>query len=266
LFNMSIHTLPDDCLSLAISFTSPLDACRSSAACTGFREAADSDATWEKFLPSDYKEIISRTDRPVAFSSKKELFLELSSAPLIIDGGTKSFMIDKKTGKKCYMLSPKELSISWSCVPQCWCWKPLLNSRFPIGVELIVVSWLQIKGRINTTLLSPNTAYGVYLVFQLSHRTFGFEHLPAEAEIQAGDDFHSQRSIPLGKNGSKGKGDAAEAAPSQQCLRDDGWTEVEMGEFYTNTKEMEVTMEFRETKGMQLKGGLILEGIEIRPK
>lgn len=51
------------------------------------------------------------------------------------------------------------------------------------------------------------------------------------------------------------------------CLRDDGWMEVELGEFYNNEGEDgEVEMNFMETKGRHYKRGLFVQGIEIRPK
>ncbi|KAK4427628.1 F-box protein PP2-B15 [Sesamum alatum] len=231
-----LEALPEDCLSGVISFTSPRDACRASLAAGIFRHAADSDLAWEKFLPADYRRIISKSVAPVEFSSMKELFGKLSSTPLLIDGGKKTFSIEKYTNKICYMLSARELSITWSTNPLSWCWKPLHQSRFPEAVELIMVCWLEIRGKINTKMLSPNTTYGAYLVIQLGNRAFGLGAMPLEGE---------ERVI---------------------RARDDGWLEVELGEFYNDGSEKEVIMEFKEVKGEQLKGGLVVEGIELRPK
>lgn len=85
----TLEALPMECLSHVLSFTSPLDACRSSLAAGIFRIAAVSDHVWDKFLPSDYREIISCSVFPVEFSSKKELFQKLSSTPILIEGGKK---------------------------------------------------------------------------------------------------------------------------------------------------------------------------------
>lgn len=84
-----MEALPEECLSLVFSLTSPADACRSAAASSAFRVAADSDLVWETFLPPDYRDIISTSVSPVEFSNKKDLFRQLSSAPLLIDGGKK---------------------------------------------------------------------------------------------------------------------------------------------------------------------------------
>jgi len=47
--------------------------------------------------------------------------------------------------------------------------------------------------------------------------------------------------------------------------REDGWMEIKVGEFFSGEKEEEVTMSLMEVS-YPLKGGLIVEGIEVRPK
>ncbi|KAF8012123.1 hypothetical protein BT93_I0297 [Corymbia citriodora subsp. variegata] len=59
----------------------------------------------------------------------------------------------------------------------------------------------------------------------------------------------------------------AEGNGNRPKERRDGWLEIELGEFWTKDGEDgEVEMSVLETKGGNWKGGLILEGIEIRPK
>lgn len=49
--------------------------------------------------------------------------------------------------------------------------------------------------------------------------------------------------------------------------RQDGWLEVELGEFYNEKgQEGELDMSVMEVKGGNWKAGLIIQGIEIRPK
>lgn len=85
---MKLDLLPEDCIVQILSFTSPHDACRLSLVSTMVRDAALSNLLWEKFLPSDYLEIIARLVLPIVFASKKELFIQLFK-PLLIDGGSK---------------------------------------------------------------------------------------------------------------------------------------------------------------------------------
>ena len=83
-FNM----LPEDCVSKICSLTSPQDACRLSLVSRAFRSAAESDIVWDKFLPSDYFDVLARTLIPLNFSSKKELFNILCNS-ILLDGGEK---------------------------------------------------------------------------------------------------------------------------------------------------------------------------------
>ncbi|KAM7481712.1 hypothetical protein LguiB_006295 [Lonicera macranthoides] len=273
---MKFDLLPQDCVSYILSCTSPRDACRSSTVSSEVRDAADSNLMWEKFLPSDYPEIISRLVSPVEFKSKKELFLKLST-PLLIDGGKKIFSIDKSTSKKCYMLSARELCIPWATNSLYWCWKSLLESRFVEVAELIMVCWLEIQGTINTKMLSPNTTYGAYLIVKFPDRAFGLETLPSEVFVEVGG-HRSQGTIYLRCNGgiktelgrdsvdTLGSRDIGGSVERVIEKREDGWLEIELGDFYNDGSEREVKMSLREVKGQHLKGGIVVEGIELRPK
>ncbi|KAL7203663.1 hypothetical protein ACSBR2_016847 [Camellia fascicularis] len=59
--------LLEDCISTILSNTSPLDACRSLSISSSFRSAANSDIVWERLLPSDYEDIVSRSATPLKF-------------------------------------------------------------------------------------------------------------------------------------------------------------------------------------------------------
>ncbi|KAI7983008.1 F-box protein PP2-B15 [Camellia lanceoleosa] len=80
--------LLDDCVSTILSNTSPLDACSSLSVSSSFRSAANSDIVWERLLPFDYEDIVSRSVTPLKFSSKKEIFVCLCD-PILTDGGNK---------------------------------------------------------------------------------------------------------------------------------------------------------------------------------
>nr|GMC91536.1 F-box protein PP2-B15-like [Ipomoea batatas] len=276
----SLDLLPEDCLLQILSHVPPRLACQSSLLSTSIRDAAESELLWETFLPSDYREIICRSVSPIMFESKKELYVKLLS-PILIDGGQKTFSIDRETNKKRYILSARELSIAFSRNTFYWCWKPLLGSRFPQVVELLMVSWLEINGNINTRMLSPNTTYGAYFIFKLAGRAFGLNSLPPQISIKLAN-YQSDRIVYLCQKSYNKQAmeqlfmlNRVEALRSKLvhegeecviCERDDGWLEIEMGEFYNDGSEKEVEMSLREVKGVHLKGGLIVEGIELRPK
>ncbi|GFP96504.1 F-box protein pp2-b15 [Phtheirospermum japonicum] len=262
-----MEALPEECLSHIVSLTSPGDACRAAAVSASLRDAADSDLAWENLLPSDYHEIVSRSVSPLEFSSNKDLFRRLSTTPLLVDGGKMTFSIDKSTNKKCCMLSARELAIAWSSDSLCWSWKPLLGSRFPEVIELIMVCWLEIRGKLNTRMLSPNTTYCAFIIIQLRDRAFGLDKAPFEVSVEVGD-YKTQKTLYLELDGHKDFKARSEKEDEVVRGRVDTWLEVELGEFYNNGNDQnkEVKMWFGEIKGVHLKGGLVIQGIELRPK
>ncbi|KAI3969197.1 hypothetical protein MKW92_025480 [Papaver armeniacum] len=273
----NIERLPEGCISDILSLTTPADVCRSSLVSTLFKSAADSDALWEKFLPPDYEKIISRASNPISSAalSKKELYYRLSDDPLI-DGGLKSFQLEKCSGKKCIMLGAKELAIAWGDgnTPWYWDWPCCPGSRFAKVAELHSVWWLEIRGKMEIQLLSPNTLYVAYLVLKLRDDAYGFDdYKPIKAKVEvigrAGDDTSlcsKERLIYLSAGGEDSPPDPLETEyfPRE---RGDGWMEVEMGHFYNQggaNKGVEVHMSVLETK--RHKRGLIVQGMELRPK
>ncbi|KAJ8753015.1 hypothetical protein K2173_008802 [Erythroxylum novogranatense] len=236
---LDLSALLEDCIENVLSLTGPRDTCRLSVISSLFRSAAKSDAVWQKYLPPDYGSIIARSTDPsmfTRFSSLKDLYFSLCDNPILIDDAKLSFSLDKSTGKKCYMLCARNLVIIWGDTPEYWQWTSEAECRFGEVAELISVCWLQIGGKISASLLSPATFYSAYLV------SMGL----AGAESPT-------RSVYL--NGP------------YRRERKDGWFEIELGEFFNKEgEEGEIEMSVYEIKGGNWKGGLIVQGIESRPK
>ncbi|KAF3454556.1 hypothetical protein FNV43_RR05004 [Rhamnella rubrinervis] len=267
-----MEMLPEDVVSMILSLTTPLDACTCSAVSTTFRSVAESDVIWERFLPSDYRHLLSTFHLPFKFSTKKELFFHLCSS-LLIDGGRKSFKIEKWSGRKSYLLSARELSIAWSHDPMYWCWKRIPESRFPEAVELITISWLEIHGKITTQMLTKNTKYGAYLIMNISRRAYGLDTMPCEISVQVRDQVLCCNGMAYlyGRDTKKQQMDGCRSSHNSNGVeflseREDGWMEIKLGEFFSGEDDEEVKMSFMEVKGYQLKAGLVIEGIEIRPR
>ncbi|KAJ8539719.1 hypothetical protein K7X08_013971 [Anisodus acutangulus] len=219
--------LPEGCIFEIISLTTPADAVRSAILSRGFKFAAESDEIWGRFLPSDYQEIIDRSEFPPVCITKKELFFSL----------------------------------------------------FSEVAHLGFVCWLDIRGRIGTEMLSPKTDYAAYLVFKLEPRkTFGLLSANAiirfvnyesdtETEQQANtvelETYPQKRgNIFVGNNNQK-----IIVSGNIPKIRGDGWLEVELG--YFNSKKGDdgpVEARLLEIKRLHCKCGLIVEGIEFRPK
>ncbi|XP_010241131.1 PREDICTED: putative F-box protein PP2-B12 [Nelumbo nucifera] len=287
---VGFYALPEGCISNIISLTSPQDACRSLVVSSEFRSAADSDAVWERFLPSDYRDILSRSASAVDFPSKKDLYFHLCDHPILIDDGQKSFALERRSGKKCFMIATNELSIVWGSTPQYWAWRFHPESRFSEVAELLEVCWLEVHGKIETRMLSPRTIYGAYLVFKLAENRRGLDILPAELSVRfAGTEGGDVRSVYLDPQSPRQPYHRNRMTFSQLLRRrfsllrppmlegrqeaqypqerQDGWLEIEMGEFFNDRGEDgEVEMNLMEVKGGHWKCGLIIQGIEIRPK
>ena len=225
------------------------------------------------------------------------------------------------------MLASRELTIVWGDTPHYWEWTSVPWSRFAEVASLQAVCWFEIRGKINTCLLSPTTNYAAYLVFQAEH-SYGFEDIPIESSIRIIGNETTSKIIYLASY--KSESEEAEhdleheylsiedvrswindnlsqlySSPGNDLLgfddvktwmnnnlmklfvsqehqepsasmrsdlsypkkREDNWFEIEVGEFFIEEGEdMELEMTLMEVKAGHWKNGLIVEGIEIRPK
>ncbi|KAF5469348.1 hypothetical protein F2P56_013429 [Juglans regia] len=273
------RTLPQECIANIISGTSPRDACRLSLVSRAFESAATSNLVWERFLPPDCQEIISSSSSSSSLNmlTKKNLYFHLCDNPILIgNSNNMSFQIDKLSGKKCLMLAARELSIIWGSgeTPHYWEWissteSPVLpKSRFSEVAHLIDVCWLDIKGRIETKILSPKTKYGAYFIYSMVDGFYGF-HYPVKVSIRLENEVEG--------------GDATNAYlnPSVELLqinrqdgrlpikREDMWMEIEIGEFFNGSQVDDhgaVEMCLKEVQVLNWKSGLVVHGIELRPK
>ncbi|XP_061992857.1 F-box protein At2g02240-like [Rosa rugosa] len=248
--------LPVECVSHIISFTSPRDACRSSAVSSLFRIAVDSDIVWERLLPPHYKQIISESSSSSSLISmpKKDLYFYLCTHPIIIGNGNMSFALDKQSGKICSMVGARGLVIAWADTPTYWQWMTLPHSRFSQVAKLKLVWWLDINACISAKNLSPGTTYAAYLVYQLSEVRSGLARTPIVLRVNyrqsAVVSVHSVILDPM---------------PQEARHRGDGWMEIEMGQFFIEQGNDDAAVECSVTEVSNLKSGLIVEGIELRP-
>ncbi|KAL8092769.1 uncharacterized protein LOC141688807 [Apium graveolens] len=253
-----------------VSRTSPVDACRLSVVAKSFLSAAESDVVWEKLLPSDYRNFLCRADDlpDISFASKKDLYLFLIGNPLLIDDNTKSFWLDKWSGKKCFMITT-----SLTQHPDAahdvdtygyWSWHRIFSSRFVETPQSNLLIWFEVHGRMSTSILSSDTTYAALLVHK---REFydGYNYpvedpIPFEASVGSMGDESLKRVVYLDrKTGETGSQYAVE--------RKDGWLEVELGEYFNKGGEnKDLEMSVKEVTSGIPKWGYMIQGIEIRPK
>ncbi|EOA23297.1 hypothetical protein CARUB_v10018680mg [Capsella rubella] len=231
--------LPVKCISNIYSFTSPRDACLAVSLSKLFGPAVDSDSVWEKFLLPGHQSLI-----PISrfFSSKKELYFALCNNLVYIED-------DKESGKRCVMLSAKQLDITFDS-PYFWKWISIPESRFDQVPELLVEVPFKIKGVMNTQILSPQTRYLAYIVYKTSDRFHGLKHI--------GVGFIGQ-----GTRETK-RWERKDLIKLEE--REDGWMETELGEFSTEFGCEEIVLSIIEIDYAYWKRGLIIQGIDTRPK
>lgn len=261
--------LAENCVSLILSFTSPLDTCTASCVSTDFKSAADSDELWNKFLPSDIDRILNRSVSPLNYTTKRRLYFLLCDSPILLDHGNVSFSLEKRSGKKCLMVAARQLSISWGDNPRYWIWSSDDNSRFSEVAILKHVWWLDIRGKMKTGMLSRHTTYETYLVFKLYEDAHGLDS--AKASIRF---VNEREDVPVDEASTVYPDTRTSAYDIEQQngefsrRRKDEWLEIKTGEFETGARDDddEVETRFMSIDGGRTKGGLIVQGIEFRPK
>ena len=150
-----LDDLPESCVTHVLALTSPRDACRCAAVSPSFRDAAESDAVWERFLPPDYRAVLLRAGSGRLApppSSKKEAYLRLSDSAVVV--GDTAVWLARGTGAKCVALSARKLSLPWEDGEFSWKWMPHPLSRYMINLGrsfiplLLMVNFLPITDTI----------------------------------------------------------------------------------------------------------------------
>lgn len=185
------------------------------------------------------------------------------------------FWLDKLSGKKCFYLVPEKLSIP---EPDGWDGS---YSYYQLTLPF------KIEGKISTSLLSPNTAYTVYLWFDFSSSSYfsGFgeeEPLQTFVGIDGGCESESESRIVyipfMPSKYQRGTQNLKCRPPDMPVLsgpqyprrRDDYWYELELGDYFNKEAgggdNRELKMCLSEVRTGEPKGGICLHGILIRPK
>jgi len=147
-----------------------------------------------------------------------------------------------------------------------YCVVALQACRFEEVARLYAVCWLEISGKINTRVLSPNTLYAAFLVFKMIDAN-GFHHHPVMLSVGILGGIESCKNVCLDPSLEDDELNDSFRGLQRPNVRTDGWLEIEMGEFLNSgLEEDELHMKVKETTSNMWKHGFILEGIEVRPK
>ncbi|PKI55509.1 hypothetical protein CRG98_024121 [Punica granatum] len=278
-----ISGLPEGFRSTVIALISPRDACRVSAVSSVFKSAADSDSVWERFLPTDIDSVLSRASaapysQTLQLSPRKQLYLSLCHRPVLIDDGrwkikltqliamaiARAFRWAEAVGRNATCSPRGNSRFVWGDTPRYWRWTSVPDSRFPEVAELINVCWFEIWARFDVRILSLSTLYAAYLVFKFNPDSDGFENLPIEVGVHHVDgETIMNRTVYLDHDLELLQ-EGTDIYPKE---REDGWLEIKLGEFPCNDGyDGEMRVNLMQVDYGCWKNGLIIEGIEIRPK
>nr|XP_043606840.1 uncharacterized protein LOC122578857 [Erigeron canadensis] len=227
----------------------------------------------EHKLPSDYRHIIKMAKDPVPYKiTHRELYLLLSNGILINKG--QAFFYLNQDGLKCCLQAASAV-VKYHESLETFHWISVRESRF----EKVAVCQSGYEFRINCNtnshMLSPNTTYAIYLVYKLPKDIHGVFECPLEVKK-----FHrypenetklflltSPKTPVIGQGHGKNLLNRPKIDEIPQ-ERKDGWMEAQIWSFITDAapssinKELEVSLcDYQEKLT-----GLIVEGIEIRPK
>lgn len=154
--------------------------------------------------------------------------------------------------------------------------------------ELICVCWFEIRARISTSSLSPRTLYTAYFVYKPTAGAYGFEYQPVEVSVGLVGSESQIRTVYL--HAERGRRQRHQfprrtglfhrsrswgwqaAMPKENDgyypkERGDEWLEIELGDYFNEgDEEGDLEMSVLEVTGGDWKGGIIVQGIELRPK
>ncbi|KAK9050765.1 hypothetical protein SSX86_030265 [Deinandra increscens subsp. villosa] len=234
----------------------------------------DTDANWEENLPSDYEDMMKWSTNSMQWTTEKEAYSLLRKGFLIDDDGKKWFSLDKN-GKKCHMLSAVNVSFPVKVLPS-------PKARFGEVVQCGYRRTLYMSTNIESTLvISAQTTYASYLVYKLLPQSImkapyivrdrNKDYLNSE-DARFWHIYLTSPQTPV----LEPKADQNTHNPPNRLKitslpreRHDGWMEVQIWKFQTDTTNapvpMNLELESCGTKSLNSLGGLIIEGIEFRP-
>ncbi|GJR88792.1 kinase-like domain, phloem protein 2-like protein [Tanacetum coccineum] len=229
--------------------------------------ASASRINWEQKLPNDYTDLIKWSTYSIQWTTKKELYFLLRRG-FLIDNGEKWLSISKSMKKRLMIPATEFLP------EEKWIRKYLPESRFKVVAESPDTDEFRIAFKIESKLLSPQTTYSCHLIYKppenyssiegpiaLINQSFRYPRsiyliIPHITNIRPMFDHKSHKQL----NTEKVKG--------HPKVRKDGWMEVQLWEDKidsTGNIGMDLSLNGMDIDGDYNFGGLVVQGIELRP-
>lgn len=116
-------------------------------------------------------------------------------------------------------------------------------------------------------MLSPHTTYETYLVYKLYENAHGLDSAKASIRfVNEREDVPSDEAVTVYPDTRTSAYNSEQQNGEVSRRRKDEWMEIKTGEFETGARvDDEVETRFMSIEG-DTKGGLIVQGIEFRPK
>lgn len=167
---------------------------------------------------------------------------------------TKRFWVDKRK-TNCFMLFPRGLSIIWGENSSYWTWPSLGDGSDGAGggagiemAELKNVCWLEVRGELELSHLTPGVAYEVVFEVMVKARSYGW-HVKVDLRLKFPDGRIQERKESL-----------------EEQPRDE-WLRLKVGDVETHRGQNGVlVISLSEYGGGHWKKGLVVKGIRITPK
>ncbi|GKC60539.1 kinase-like domain, phloem protein 2-like protein [Tanacetum coccineum] len=124
----------------------------------------DDDEYWENKLPNDYQRLIQRSDKPLHYTNKKDLYMRLCEG-FLGDNGQLWFSLCKSIGGICSTLPATSIlhdDYNYKRLDRL----SLPESRFGEVRKLQEAVWYTFECRLQSHMFSPQCIYACFLVFK----------------------------------------------------------------------------------------------------
>ncbi|KAI6702458.1 hypothetical protein NL676_011594 [Syzygium grande] len=166
LAKLRLGDIPESCVASVLMHLDPPEICGLARLNRAFRGASSADFIWESKLPENYGAIVEKVlEEPKVLNlGKKEIYARLCR-PSALDGGTKEFWLDKRTGGVCLSISSKALMITGIDDRRYWKRISTEESRFHTVAYLQQIWWFEVDGELEFPF--PTGTYSVFFRVQL---------------------------------------------------------------------------------------------------
>ncbi|ONH90018.1 hypothetical protein PRUPE_8G030100 [Prunus persica] len=148
------------------------------------------------------------------------------------------------------MVYAKALDITWSGDTRYWRWAKETSGDNFEAAELLNVCWLEVRGKLATTDLSPGTLYEVVFVVKMKTEADGWD-APVNFKFTSPDGALTRNTT----------------FKLREILKDskDQWKDIPFGEFKAPENPRNIEFSLYEYSRIW-KSGLVIKGVAVRPK